>query len=118
MEASNYVWIKESFNDRMKELAEGCRKEYGVSSDDPYGLKLTACLQAIEPMIKQLQENKSERIIELARRSDAFVQDDLPRLQTLALAKGVVIWFLPCLVVYLLGFGLAWVRSGFHKRHE
>ena len=73
-------------NDRMKELAEGCRKEYGVSSDDPYGLKLTACLQAIEPMIKQLQENKSERIIELARRSDAFVQDDLPRLQTLALA--------------------------------
>lgn len=37
----------------------------------------------------------------------------LPKQQVQAILKGILLWVLPLLALYLLGYGVAWVKSGF-----
>jgi hypothetical protein len=47
------------------------------------------------------------------RRFDERVDHDLLEAQGIAIAKGLGIWLVPSLLVYLLGIGIAWAMKGF-----
>lgn len=42
----------------------------------------------------------------------------LPKQQFQAILKGILLWALPLLTLYLLGYALAWARSGFKIFHS
>ncbi len=38
---------------------------------------------------------------------------ELPKQQVQAILKGILLWALPLMAIYLLGYSAAWIRSGF-----
>lgn len=42
----------------------------------------------------------------------------LPKQQVQAILKGILLWALPLLTLYLLGYAVAWARSGFKNFHS
>lgn len=42
----------------------------------------------------------------------------LPKQQAQAILKGILLWALPLLTLYVLGYAVAWARSGFKNFHS
>ena len=66
-------------------------------------------------MQRQAESNLSERIQSAITYNQAMAQEELHPAQLAVVGKGITLWVVPSIGLYLLGMGISWTKRGFLK---
>ena len=105
--------IKEAFERKRVVIDSGCQdraKEFGVPAD--FGRCMTAHSYDFQNLKRREQEDQTLAYTEQRVR----IEESLGNEQFKYLGLGALVWFLPVVALYLLGWAVGWIRKGFSAR--